>query len=26
MERHLWANAKQAKWIIGGFLGGSIFL
>ena len=26
MERHIWANAKQAKWIIGGMLGGSLFL
>ncbi len=26
MERHILANAKQAKWIIGGMLGGSLFL
>ena len=26
MERQLWANALKAKWIIGGFIGGSVFL
>ena len=26
VERHIWANAKQAKWIIGGMLGGSLLL
>jgi hypothetical protein len=26
MERHLWTNAKQARYIIGGFCGGSLFI
>jgi hypothetical protein len=26
MEKLIWANAKQAKWIIGGFVGGSVFM
>ena len=26
VERHILANAKQAKWIIGGFVGASVFL
>ena len=26
VERHIFSNAKQAKWIIGGFLGSSLFL
>ena len=26
MEKLLWKNIKQAKWIIGGFIGGSVFL
>ena len=26
MERLLYANAMKAKWIIGGFVGGSVFL
>ena len=26
MERHIYRNAMQAKWVIGGFLGGSLLL
>ena len=26
MEKLLWKNAMNAKWVIGGFLGGSLFL
>ena len=26
MEKHLWKNAMHAKWVIGGFIGGSLFL
>ena len=26
MEKHLWHNAKQAKWVIAAVIGGSVFL
>ena len=26
MEKHLIGNAKRAKWVLGGFIGGSLFL